>query len=155
MRYVEIAAFVCCLAFGSLAQGKVLGDVAGRRYDIGRIVEEVVPPDKADTLIVYSANWCIPCQLMKPMWSTLRGQGYRVVVINTSSKTSKQKMTVREKEIFLDIVPKKVPTIYWYNSRDETRVGEKHEGSKITPSKIKERLWKPSSSTGYPLGRRL
>lgn len=144
---ITTLAIAASMVLGSIATGQVPSHVEGSgsvdQYDIG--IEEVVPSDKGDTLIVYSANWCLPCQLMKPMWITLRAQGYRVIEINTNTHKSKQEMSDREKEIFLSVVPKKVPTIYWYNSNAQTRVGEKHEGSNISMKEIKERLWKKSS----------
>lgn len=152
MRYAAIVACACYLAIGSVTEGKVPGDVAGSRYDIGR-VETIVPADKADTLIIYSATWCAPCQKMKPMLAKLRSQGYRVVSIDTDTHTSKQKMTAWEKASFLEFEPKKVPTLYWYNSRIKETIGVGHAGSTITTSKIKERLWKKSSSTGSALER--
>jgi len=142
--------FVSCLVLGSFAQGQVPANVQDDGPDIGIVRQETCPADKADTLIVYSATWCVPCQASKPQWVLLRSQGYKVVYINIDHPHKHdgdweyQTPEIVDKAIAKR--PRVVPTLRYYNSH--TGAFLKHElTGRQRLDKIKEALWKPSSST--------
>jgi len=95
MRYVFSIAIACALAFGPNVQGQVVENGADPNqvaeqavYDLGvvkasdpdAVVVETAPEGKADTLVVLSAKWCGPCQLIKPTLIALKAQGYNIKI---------------------------------------------------------------------------
>ena len=158
MRNVTKAVLLAaCVVFGSFVQGQVPNDVPNDRYDIGINSEKVerCPKDKADTLIVYSATWCGPCQMMKPQWTLLRAQGYKVVYIDVDDPhkyDGKYPYQTADLVSFVDSYEvKSVPTVRFYNSDHEAWLAVKGKPFQIvgltSTSKVKKYLWKPSSST--------
>jgi thiol-disulfide isomerase/thioredoxin len=152
----QIAVLATCLVIGSVVQGQVPTDVQDdrqvNRYDIGIVSQgEVVPADKADVLVVFSARWCVfsarwcgPCQMLKPLWAELRLEGYRIVYIDTDTYKTKQEVTDEELARWKSFPHKRIPALYWYNSSTDEIVKE-HVGL-TTRAKVKGTLWKPSSS---------
>jgi thiol-disulfide isomerase/thioredoxin len=139
----------CLAAVGSFCSGQVPDDVRNDRPDVGLVPE--VPEDKGDILVVYSATWCGPCQAMRPQWTLLRSQGYKVVYIDIDNPHAFvgafDYITTEIVDKALEKRPRSVPTLRYYNS--STRAFLKHERVGYTSlDKVKERLWKPSSSRG-------
>lgn len=151
MKYaVQVIAFATCLVIGSFVQGQVPSDVQDDRPDIGLVVTDKCPADKADTLIVYSASWCSPCIASRPQWVLLRAAGYKVVYIDIDHPHQHDGdwdyQTAELVDKAMDKRPRKVPTLRYYNSH--TGAFLKHELVGLQRlEKIKEALWKPSSST--------
>lgn len=156
-----IFAIIFALAFIATAQGQIPAVVSRP----GQVVEQVVPYDlgfrtreqvyhrapkgKADTLIVYSAAWCPPCQKMRPTWESLRSQGYQIVYIDVDHPYEQvDKYPYATRQLISDAMkdrPKAVPTVKWYNSESGQQVGDIHVGT-ISENKVKELLWNPSLS---------
>lgn len=154
MRYVKLLSVVACLAtFGLFVQGQVPENVAYDRYDIGRL-EAQVPEGKADILVVYSAKWCGPCQASRPQWVLLRSQGYKVVYIDIDDPYDhvgqQEYATTEIVDKAMETPPRVVPTLRFYNSDTKEFLDKKLTGMQSL-NKIKETLWKPSSSTVLPL----
>lgn len=166
MRYVIlVATFACVAAFGLDCSSQVpsdledYGQVVGQSgYDIGIKAEEdekveACPVDKADTLVVYSATWCGPCQAMKPYWVTLRAQGYKVVYIDVDNphkydgkwdyQTSDFVTKCDLKEV------KAVPTLRYYNSSTGEWLDKEVRGL-TSLTNAKALLWKPSGTGSLP-----
>ena len=151
MRYVRLLSIVACVAtFGLIASTEVPFVMAGDGPDIG-IVEpsNEVPAGKADTLVVYSADWCGPCVAMRPQWTLLRSQGYRVVYIDADNHHKYDNRWDYQTKALVEKLakdyPRSIPTVKWYNSRTDKWIGDAHVGY-ISPQKCRERLWKTSSS---------
>jgi hypothetical protein len=150
MKNVTLAAILSCVVFGSYCQGQVPVDVEVRRYDIGLMEDaEVAPADKGDVVVVIGAKWCRPCMLMYPQWALLRSQGYRVVYIDYDKPEWSPKRPEDEAivKLFWEKRDRTVPDVYVYNTDTEEVVAEWHQRVGVT--KIKETLWKKSSSKGF------
>lgn len=151
MNHVKVFAIVACLAFGLVCQGEVSPVVANDSYDLG-LVESQIPEGKADILVVYSASWCGPCQASRPQWALLRSQGYKVVYVDIdhphkhNGDWDYQTPEIVEKA--MEQRPRAVPTLRFYNSETETFLDDKKLTGMQTLNKVKETLWKPSSSKG-------
>ena len=147
MRYVQTwFAIVACLVFGSLhVEGQVPSDVERRGYDIG--LTTPTPTDKADTVVVFSATWCGPCQVMKPIWKSLKKDGYRIVYIELDTNeihyAEEDEYTAEELATWRKLDHRSVPTCYLWNSTTE-KVIRKHVGLR-TKGTIEKDLWKQSS----------
>jgi hypothetical protein len=151
MNHVRLLLAVATLAtFGLILQGEVPSVVADDSYNLGLVESEVCPEDKGDTLVVYSAKWCGPCQVMRAQWPVLRGQGYKVVYIDIDDPYNQvgrfDYVTTTIVDKAMEKRPRSVPTMRYYNSDAEKFLKEKVVGMQSL-DKIKERLWKPSSST--------
>lgn len=151
MRYVRLLSIVACLAtFGFIVPAEVPSVLANDGPDIG-IVEhnDQVPEGKADTLVVYSATWCRPCVAMRPQWTLLRSQGYKIVYINIDDPHKYDGRWEYQTKALVEKLakdfPESVPTVRWYNSRTEKWVGDSHVGY-INLADCRKRLWKTSSS---------
>lgn len=148
MNRVRLLSIVACVAFGLVATREVPTVMADDRPDIG-IVQSEIPEGKGDILVVYSATWCGPCQAMRPQWTLLRGQGYRVVYIDVDEPHKYDGRYDYQTKALVDKVtksiPKSVPTVRTWNSETEQFVGKPIVGY-TSASKVKENLWKPSSS---------
>lgn len=151
MSYVKILSIVACVAFGPNCQGQVPDDLRDNRPDIGIVSEEQCPPEKGDVLVVYSASWCGPCQASRPQWATLRGQGYKVVYVDIDKPHGLDgKWDYQTPEIIakaMETPPRVVPTLRYYNT-DTGELLETTLTGMQSLDKVKEALWKPSSSTG-------
>ena len=151
MRYVKLLSFVACLAtLGLILPAEVPSVMADDYPDIGVVVpSDEVPEGKADILVVYSASWCRPCVAMRPNWTLLRGQGYKVLYIDHGNPHKYDgRWDYQTKELVEKLskdYPRQVPTVKWYNSRTGKWVGEQHVGY-ISPADCRKRLWKTSSS---------
>lgn len=149
---IFVAALACLASFRFVGASEippiVVDDRGADRYDIGVAPDAQIPDGKADTLVVYTATWCIPCQRAKGKWAILREQGYRVVQIDVDSREADRELSDQEKARFLNHEPQSVPTIFWYNSQTNELVGDGVTGVPSMKS-IKERLWKPASSPGW------
>lgn len=164
MRSVFLAAIVCCLAFGPALTGQVPGDrsFAGEvaEYDVG--IKEQCPADKADTLVVFSATWCGPCQAMRPTWAVFRTEGYRVVYIDIDEPHKYDGKHEGQTAALVDkatqersrLNERAVPHYLFYNSATESFVfDDERVTGMILPEKLKEKLWKESSSKDSLLER--
>lgn len=158
--YVRALTIIGALAFASLADGQdsvVIpdpGQVAEQPvpYDLGFYApdtrpDSVIPEDKADTVVVFSATWCAPCRLMKPTWRELRAEGYRVVYIDLDNPYAEVGSYPYVTKEFIDVAlqdrPTSVPTIKLHNSELDIQIGETLHGA-TSKQRIKEDLWKPS-----------
>lgn len=151
MNHVKVFATLACVAIGFLFTGKVPSLMATDLPDIGLVETEPVPEGKADILVVYSASWCGPCVAMRPQWTLLRSQGYKVVYIDVDEPHKYDDKYPGQTEEFVAKVskslPPRVPHVKYWNSDKEEFLKAFHVGY-VSPNKIKETLWKPSSSTG-------
>jgi thioredoxin 1 len=57
---------------------------------------------RADQIVVYTANWCAPCQQLKPVLRSLKSEGYNVVYHDVDQDGDKLKYRYRS-----------LPTIYF------------------------------------------
>lgn len=145
-----LTALACLATIGLIHNSEISSVVANNGPDIGIVVTEQCPEDKADTLVVYSATWCGPCVAMAPHWVTLRAQGYKVVYIDIDNphkydgRWEYQTPEIVDKA--METRPSVVPTIRYYNSSTDAFLKHQKVGLQSLNS-IKESLWKPSSST--------
>lgn len=158
MKYVQMATILICLAFASVATAQVPVDLENDVFDIGLTVTEEIPEGKADTLIVYSAGGCMPCLMMRPIWASLRLWGYKVVDINVNDPhkhdARRPYQTAELVDRCMATKPEKVPTIRWYNSDSEKFLTDEDGDvmqivGRTSTKKVKEHLWKTSSSRDY------
>ena len=119
------------VATGLVVTAEVPTKLQDNDYDIGLVPP--TPEGKAETLVVYGAKWCGPCQLMKPLWAKLKKEGYKDHYVDIDNPDPKVPEIHRNKR------PQSVPTIeFWQNGKKvKTIVGI------TTEHKIKQTLWKP------------
>lgn len=161
MRYVFPIAIACALAFGPNVYGQVVEDgadpnqvVEQQVYDLGVVkaedpdaVVETAPEGKADTLVVVTATWCRPCQLIKPTLIALKAQGYNIKIYDIDLDTLPPEYSnIKRVKSKSDKVNEwnVVPTLFFIRGDD---IIKKHEGY-ISRSKIRTTLWKPESEKG-------
>ncbi|MCP4897560.1 MAG: thioredoxin family protein [bacterium] len=123
----------CVAAAGLVPVAEVSPNLQDRDYDIGQ--DAPTPEGKAETLVVFSATWCGPCQQMKPLWKKLKDQGYRIHQVDIDRPDPKIPAKYRSHR------PRSVPTIQWWRHGDDKPI-KTHVG-KITEKRVKELLWKP------------
>jgi len=125
MNVKSIAAF-CCVAVATLfCQAEVPQDVAPvGLYDLGIV-------RKADTLVVYTATWCAPCQRLKPVLAGLKREGYTIIIYDVSNGSAENDKHGLEYT--------SLPTLYWLAG---TKVTKKHEGY-LAKAEITKDLKKP------------
>jgi hypothetical protein len=155
LSYIVLVA--CLAAVGSFCKGQVPTDVRDDYPDIGLVLTEVCPEDKGDILVVYSATWCGPCQAMRPQWTLLRSQGYKVVYVDIDNPHKYDgRWEYQTPEIVakaMETPPRVVPTIRYYNSYAGAFLKNQKTGVQSLDS-VKEALWKPSSSKALVPERR-
>lgn len=120
------------MAVGFFLSGKVLNDLQAHDYDLGLVAQ--CPEGKADTLVVYSAKWCGPCQAYKPTVEAIKALGYKVVIVDIDNKSAAPAE-------FRNFKYKYVPSTFFYNSSSKTVVRTKV--GKLTRLDILGTLWKP------------
>lgn len=159
MKNVQTYTALLALAIGSFLAGQVVADgpdpnLVDQRpvYDIGivpvdgEVTNVATPEGKADTLVVLTATWCGPCQMMKPGILALKAQGYKVEYFDIDHDLEK----LAEKYSNIKRVANSeavnhwdaVPTMFFVRG---DMIIKKHVGL-TTTVKIKETLWKPSDS---------
>jgi len=80
--YAILAAITCVVAIQATQRpAEVYSQRPVVDYDIGPDSPTQVNLE-ATTLVVYSAEWCLPCQMMKPMLRQLKREGYKIVILD-------------------------------------------------------------------------
>lgn len=74
---------------------------------------------KSDSLVVYSASWCGPCQILKPKLAKLKKLGFKIYILDVD-KLKKDQWR-----------PKAVPTIQFFDGKKNLGNQGLHAGSSI------------------------
>lgn len=148
MRNAILIATLVCLALSPLhvtAKDPAVSEAIN--YDIG--LNPTIPEGKADTLVVYSATWCGPCQAMRPTWVALRAEGYKVVYVDVDEPHKYDGRWPYQTAELVDRVtqyePRAVPTVRWYNSVTNEFLPDKVTGL-TDRDRVKTHLWRPDDS---------
>lgn len=133
MKYAALVAIACCLAFSpAYAQTEVSPLSPTADQDSGS-------DGTAETLVVYSASWCVPCQMMKPTLLQLKREGYKIVILDVDKvRTGEQEDKYKVKKTNM------VPEVVWW---DDGKVVKRATGYQ-TRAKILKVLVHPEGEPG-------
>lgn len=123
---LQTLSIVACLAF---LPSHVAAEVdRDGPVDYG-LIGWIAPEGQAGKLIVYSADWCVPCQRLKPALKRLKAAGYQVKIVDVDRDETPLKYSV-------------VPTLFYLRAGEvvKTQTGAQPK------DKILEVLWKLPSS---------
>lgn len=108
-KFDFLFAVVICLSIAAFVAGQIPTRSAVAGQDSGLDVQ-------AETLVVYSAKWCGPCQIMAPTLARLKREGYDIVVYDVDKLASGEQTDVHKVRKY-----RSVPELVWLNGRSVVR----------------------------------